>query len=358
MNKNDISKIDPNFKITTDLPEKDIYFYDVRLQPFKGYGLYRFSEGEQFRRIPEDVARKTSEGVHYLRTNTAGGRVRFKTNSKYIAIKSIMPDVCHMAHMPLLGSSGFDMYEYKNGRYTFVKAFVPPTDLKHGYESIMHFETNEMHDLTINFPLYNNLDSLYIGLQDTAVLQPAEEYSRPKPVLYYGSSITQGGCASRPGNSYQGIISRKLDCDYINLGFSGSGRAEEAIVTYLASLDISAFVCDYDHNAPSAEYLEQTHVRLYDIFRSKQPLTPILMISKPDFSSTSGADRRRRAIILETYLNALKRQDENVYFIDGETLFGLENRDCCTVDGCHPNDLGFERMATVIGGVLEKILVY
>lgn len=120
---------------------------------------------------------------------------------------------------------------------------------------------------------------------------------------------------------------------------------------------IIVLVYDYDHNAPSPDYLAETHERLYNTFRSKQPLTPIIMISKPDFDSANGVDRRRRAIIMETYLNALKRQDENVYFIDGETLFGLENRDCCTVDGCHPNDLGFERMATAIGRVLEKILI-
>lgn len=357
MNTNDISKIDKNFKITTNLSEKDIQFHDVRREPFRGYGLNRFSEGNQFRRMPEEVARATSEGVYYLHTNTAGGRVRFKTNSEYIAIKAIMPDVCHMPHMPLSGSSGFDMYEYKNGKHTYVVSLIPPADLKNGFESVKHFGANEMRDLIINFPLYNNLNSLYIGLQSSAVLQQGEEYSQAKPVLYYGSSITQGGCASRPGNSYQAIISRKLDCDYINLGFSGSGKAEEAIANYMASSDISAFVCDYDYNAPSVEYLEQTHGRLYNIFRTKQPLTPIIMISKPDFDRAADDNNKRRAIILETYLSAVKSGDKNVYFIDGETLFGQENRDCCTVDGCHPNDLGFERMATVIGGVLEKILI-
>lgn len=353
----DISKIDPNFKITTMLTEEDIKFYDVRCEPFKGYGLYKFTEGKRFRRLPEEVAVSTSEGVLALHTNTAGGRVRFKTDSKYIAIKSVMPNACNMAHMTLLGSSGFDIYENKNNSNIYIKSFMPPTDLKDGYESIIYFETTEMRDLTINFPLYNNLDSLYIGLQNSAVLKRGREYKYKKPVLFYGSSITQGGCASRPGNCYQNIISRKFDCDYINLGFSGNGKAEEAIVSYMASLDISAFVCDYDHNAPTLEYLDQTHSRLYDLFRSKQPLTPVVFISKPDFNNSNGEDNKRRTVIYNTYQNAVDRGDKNVYFIDGETLFGKENRDCCTVDGCHPNDLGFERMARVIGGVLEKILI-
>lgn len=352
----DISKIDPNLKVTTTLNEEDIQFYDVRNEPFRGYGLYKFSEGTQFRRMPEDVAKETSEGVFALHTNTAGGRVRFKTNSKYIAIKSIMPDICNFPHMTLIGTSGFDLYENVNNSSNYVKSFMPPVGMKNGYESIIYFETNEMRDLTINFPLYNNLDSLYIGIQNSAVLERGGEYKYKKPVLYYGSSITQGGCASRPGNCYQNIISRKLDCDYINLGFSGGGRAEETIVNYMASLDISVFVCDYDHNAPTVEYLNQTHGKLYELFRNKQPYTPIIFVSKPDFKVSSEDDINRRSIIYQTYQNAVNRGDQNVYFIDGETLFGTENRDCCTVDSCHPNDLGFERMAVIIGSVLEKSL--
>lgn len=352
----DISKIDPNFKVTTSLTEADIQFFDVRNEPFKGYGLYEFSEGEQFRRLPEEVAKVTSDGVYDLHTNTAGGRVRFKTDSKYIVIKSVMSNVCNFAHMTLLGTSGFDIYENKNNRSSYIKSFIPPTDLKNGYESIIYFDTNEIRDLTINFPLYNNLDSLYIGIQNSAILERGEEYIYQKPVLFYGSSITQGGCASRPGNCYQNIISRKLDCDYINLGFSGNGKAEEAIVSYMSSLDISVFVCDYDHNAPTVEYLEQTHGRMYDMIRGEHPNTPIIMISKPDFKDCNNDDHKRRSVIFETFQNAINNGDHNVYFIDGETLFGEDNRDCCTVDGCHPNDLGFERMAKVIGSVLEEIL--
>ena len=123
---------------------------------------------------------------------------------------------------------------------------------------------------------------------------------------------------------------------------------------YLSGIDCSAFVCDYDHNAPDSVYLEKTHYALYETFRKKQPETPVVFISKPDIEHDT--DRKvRRGIIKKTYLRAIAEGDENVYFIDGGTFFG-KDRNACTVDGCHPNDLGFIRMANKIGAVLDKIL--
>lgn len=174
--------------------------------------------------------------------------------------------------------------------------------------------------------------------------------------MYYGSSITQGGCASRPGNSYPAIISRMLNCDYINFGFSGNAKGEDIIVEYMASLNMSVFVCDYDHNTPSTEHLLNTHERLYKKIREGNPELPIVFISKPDFDSNVPLNIQRRNIIYSTYINAINNGDKNVYFIDGESLFKSEGRDSCTVDGCHPNDLGFMRMAETIGYMIKKLI--
>ena len=162
--------------------------------------------------------------------------------------------------------------------------------------------------------------------------------------------------------------------DFINLGFSGSAKAEDAMVDYLASVECSLFVCDYDHNAPNAEFLRQTHERLYNRYRAVKKDTPILFLSKGDLFqagrgklSTAGKafqieeeedmknsiDRRR--VIIETYEKAKAAGDNNVYFLDGELLFGKEDWDNCTVDGCHPNDLGFYRMAKVIYEKMKEI---
>jgi lysophospholipase L1-like esterase len=144
--------------------------------------------------------------------------------------------------------------------------------------------------------------------------------------------------------------------DYINLGFSGCGMAEPVIVTYMAGLEMQAFVSDYDYNAPDKEYLQNTHKRLYDIIRQKQPELPYIILSKPDIDREPKDGRKRREIIYASYQEAVNGGDCHVYFIDGERLFGGNEREACTVDGIHPNDLGFYRMAETIGSVLARIL--
>ena len=114
---------------------------------------------------------------------------------------------------------------------------------------------------------------MQIGLKEGAAVQGGRAYRKGGPVLYYGSSITQGGCASRPDNCYPAYISQWTNTDYINLGFSGNGKAEPAMVEYLASLPCRAFVCDYDHNAPMRNIWKRRTVRCtrHSARRSRRP---------------------------------------------------------------------------------------
>ena len=123
----------------------------------------------------------------------------------------------------------------------------------------------------------------------------------------------------------------------------------------IASLDLSCFVFDYDHNAPTPEYLQETHETFFKIIRHAQPELPVVFVSRPDFYGTP-SDNQRREIIRQTYQHAIADGDQNVYFIDGERLFGDFERDGCTVDRCHPNDVGFLRMADVIYPVIKAIV--
>lgn len=166
----DISKVDSNFGIETKIDKKDIIFYKIDDAPFKVYGV--FKENGKYRRMPENVARQVSDGVYVLHTNTAGGRVRFVTDSPYIAIYAKMDGLGKMAHFPLTGSIGFDLYA---DNY-YVKTFVPEFDIKDGYESIMEFGKGEKREITINFPLYSNVNELYIGLQESSFLGEAKPY--------------------------------------------------------------------------------------------------------------------------------------------------------------------------------------
>ncbi len=343
----DLSKIDKNFAIKTNIEKEDIKFHNADEKPFKIYGV--FKENGKYRRMPENVAKKVSEGVYALHSNTAGGRVRFATNSSYVAIFAKMDGLTKAPHFAFTGSIGFDLYadDY------YIKTFVPSCDIEDGYESVIELKTNELREITINFPLYSNITELYIGIQADAELKEATSYKNEKPVVFYGSSITQGGCASRPGMSYQAIISRRLHLDYINLGFSGNAKAEDEIVNYIKKLDMSAFVYDYDHNAPTAEHLAKTHEKMFKAVRKENPDLPIIMMSRPKFNLTDD-EQQRLHIIETTYKNAVSAGDENVYLINGKMLTELCGNEG-TVDNCHPTDFGFASMAKALGDVLEKI---
>jgi hypothetical protein len=213
-----------------------------------------------------------------------------------------------------------------------------------------------MHDILINFPLYNNVDDVYIGLDDGATIEARKPYTIDKPFVVYGSSITQGGCASHPGNAYPAILSRRFHCDYLNLGFSGSAKGEVEIAEYIAALKMDLFVYDYDHNAPTADHLEKTHERMFRIIRKAQPNLPIVMMTSTSLPRCTDDKERRKAIIHKTYQNALESGDKNVYFLDGSTFFDEYDHGLATVEGCHPNDLGFVCIAKAVGDMLEKLM--
>lgn len=349
----DITKADKNFIVKTTIEKDDICFYDAEEKPFSIHGIFR--EGDRFRRIPEKLAKETSDGVYILHANTAGGRVRFITNSKYVAINVEMGDVGKMPHFALTGSVGFDMYVKTKGKEHYSGTFVPPFEIEDKYESIKEFGNRKMREITINFPLYSDVKKLYIGLEKKAIVKEATPYENEKPIVYYGSSITQGGCASRPGNSYQAIISRNLNRDYLNLGFSGSAKAEQPMQNYIKNLDMEIFVYDYDHNAPTIEHLENTHEKMFLEIRNENPNLPIIIMPRPTLYP-SKEEKERMEIIKRTYNNAIEKGDKKVYFIDGKTLMKNTNGDG-TVDGSHPTDFGFYAMAKAIIPVIKKILV-
>ena len=348
---------DKNLQVEANVTHDGIRFFDVREAPFCVYGLYDYKRESIFKRMPSEVAEKVSNTVSILYTNTAGGRVRFSTNSRYISIRTKERNATAFSHMTFMGIAGFDLYVDKANDLPkgYYASFIPPMNAHDGYESKVDLGSRAPRSFTVNFPSYCDVISLEIGVEADADLCKGEEYANKLPVVFYGSSITQGGCSSRPGNTYQNIISRRLGIGYINLGFSGGCKAEKAMAEYLSTLKMSTFVCDYDHNAPSPAYLRETHFPLYEKIRSKNPDLPYVMISLPGYRNNATAEERRR-IIIDSFERALALGDTNVYFIDGRDFFKEPYEDICTVDRCHPNDLGFALMADKIGAVLKTIL--
>ena len=165
----DLQQIDKNFKVVTDITEPDIEWYNVRQSPFSIHGLIYDEEMKMFLRFPNETAESVSRGVMFLNRDTAGGRVRFRTNSSYIAIRSVMSHTTPEPHMPATGKSGFDLYRTVNGRETYLATFIPPREIEDGYSSGTK-TLGECTDYTINFPLYDRVTDLYIGLKKDAIL--------------------------------------------------------------------------------------------------------------------------------------------------------------------------------------------
>ncbi len=352
-----IEDIDPNFRLDANVP-KDYIFRSAAEEPFRVYGVAPNEKGV-YCRLPVDFLSECNEGVQTLAWHLAGACVRFSTDSEGFAVVWKLKEKGNMAHFTACGQSGLQLFEESDDGIRQIKNFVPAMDDGCGCRLEQSAYVNlpgGMRSYALYLPLYNGLDELLIGLAPDAELCAGRTPRIEKPILYYGSSITQGGCAGKVGNCYTNIVARRLDAAQVNLGFSGSGKAEKNMAEYIASLEMSVFVMDYDHNAPDAEYLEKTHEPFFRIIRKAQPELPVVMMSMPDFDRDPVKNAVRREIVRRTYENAVAAGDRNVYFIDGETFFGADDRELCTVDDCHPNDLGFLRMADVVTPVLRGIL--
>ena len=358
----DLAKIDKNFELKSSIGKDNLKFYNIEEAPFRIYGV--FKEKDKFCRMPETVAKTVSENVSILNYETSGGRVRFITDSPYVAINITMNAVGKAPHFALTGSAGLDLYVKEDGKDVYRGTFIPPYDLDKSYERIIEFKTQfnsepirAEREITINFPPYSGVNDLYIGLDGDSYVKEAPDYKYEKPIVFYGHSITQGGCVTRPGYTYPAIISRRFDCNFINLGFSGSAKGEVEIAEYIAGLDMEVFVYDYDNNAPTPEHLEKTHERMFKIIREKNPDLPIIIMTATPRLYTNGTVKERSEIVYKTYENAKNNGDKNVYFINGREAYkDLDDGICsATVEGTHLNDLGFTYIAKAVGDMIEKI---
>ena len=346
-----IDKIDTN--LAQEIVEEDgLVYRSAAKAPFRIHGLMLPDKDCPFyHRLPREVAEAVNPGVAHLYRQSTGGRVRFRTDSNRIAVRVNVMEFSKNAKFSLLFTAGMDLY--LDGK--FRKILPPPMELEDHYTTIVEVGDGQMHDVLIHFPAYGTVASLDIGLDADAKLEAPTDYTVTTPVVYYGSSITHGSSNSRPGNSYPNMISRRLDCDHINLGFSGNALGEQVIAEYIAAIPMSVFVCEYDHNSPNAEFLRQTHAAFYRTIREKNPELPVVFLSRPRARFNDEEEANRREVVLETYRNA-KAAGENVYFVDGAGILNIFGGDDGTIDTIHPNDLGFACIAKALCDVLETIL--
>ena len=349
MAKRNAAMLDKNFDIPDNINKDGLAFYDA--ESLDVYGV-KLIDGK-YRRMRAEDAEKVNSMILAISSESAGGRVRFATNSARIAIYAEYASVAKVPNYPFSATMGFDIYSDER----FVGVFVPPFDATESYESIINtpFRDGKMHEYTVNFPICSEVVRLLIGVNEDATITAGAEYTEKNPVVYYGSSTTQGACASHPGCSYECMVSRAIGCDFVNLGFWGNAKGEEEMAKYIAGLNMSAFVYDYDYNAPSAEHLAATHEKMFRIIREAQPNLPIVIMTAP-IPYLDDVTSLRAEIIYKTYKNALASGDGNVYFINGSEVLAPV-RDASLTDNIHPGDIGFRAIADSLIPILKRILL-
>lgn len=221
---------------------EDIVWYDVKKAPFALHGFYNPLSEPFYRRLPQDIAEATSAGVDTLSRESAGGRVRFSTDSPYIAIRAKYRSVGRAPHITLVSSAGFDLYVDGEFGSRYIREFRPPYDIADTYCSLVHLSDNKLRSYTINFPTHSVVESLEVGIRPGAVLDKPVQYRDLLPVIFYGSSIVHGTASTHPGATYPAIISRDLNIDFINMGFSGNAMGEQVLAEWLSKLPMSVFV--------------------------------------------------------------------------------------------------------------------
>jgi len=351
-----LETLDSNMKtgvVTRDAVE----YHSPDEAPFRLTGFPFRKPGERFRRMPDDP--KFPDGARILGQNSAGGQVAFRSDSGHIRLKVKASDVFPMYHMPSTGSQGFDLYLGEPGhRRMNGLTRQKPGDTEFELDMLKEVMPGKMREFLIHFPLYSNVDSLEIGLTPGCRIEPPTPWNDPRPVVYYGTSITQGGCASRPGMCDSNILSRKWNIPVLNFGFSGSGKGEPIVIEQLAKVpDPRLFILDYVANAWSVG-IEKTLSGAIDILRKAHPSVPIAVMTAVrdsqctfrdfvgpfDFQQEADEVARRRAA-----------GDDLVHLVRADQPFD-EDWDEQTVDGCHLTDYGFAVKAKRIAPQLEAIM--
>ena len=342
--------------------DKSTRWFDLKVLNIEGQAWKETKA--PFDRFPAKAEKKVRDAVWGLSRHSAGLCARFETSATSIKARwTLTAARLEMPHMPATGVSGLDLYvKSEDGIWRWLAVGQPKA------------QTNEVtlvssipagsHEFLLYLPLYNGVSSVEIGLPADAKFSKAEPYknedgSLRKPIVFYGTSITQGGCASRPGMVHTAIMQRRLDHPVVNLGFSGNGRMEMEVVELMAEIDASCFVIDCLPNLEPKEVAERTEPLVRKL-REARPKTPILLVEDRSYSDaflvTSKRERNEYSRHALHSAHARLRGDgvEGLFYLDGDFLLGADNEG--TVDSSHPTDLGFFRQADAFEQVLRPIL--
>ena len=327
--------------------DDDIRWHDASSLTVEGQG---WTETESaYDRLPAKAREQVREAVWNLSRHSAGLRIRFASDAKFATVRwTLIKETLSMPHMPATGASGVDLYARgEDGEWIFVGNGRPT-----GLTNEAEFKLPESSEYALYLPLYNGVSRVELGAYKTRILEPSEPSpeERNKQVVFYGTSITQGGCASRPGMAATSIAGRRLDVPVINLGFSGNGRMEPELARLLGELDPAVFVIDCLWNM-TPEMVSERVEPFVRILREARPATPIILAEDSHFMDHPTGDGE---ILREIYRKLKAEGDKHLHLLPNTGMLGSDTEG--TVDGCHPNDLGMMRQAEVFVKFLKPLL--
>ncbi|MDA9627593.1 SGNH/GDSL hydrolase family protein [Flavobacteriaceae bacterium] len=341
--------------------EKEITYFGRDHFIIEGTSISDSLKESPYDRLPISYKDKVREPVWDLSKASAGITVRFHSNSTSISLKWTILNDFDMPHMASTGIKGIDLYTKYNNKWRYVTsagALVGQkkyqnnevaSDSINEYELITNI-SSEFREYKLFLPLYDGVTKLEIGIDSDAQIKKATPNTK-KPIVFYGTSITQGGCASRPGMAHTNIISRKLDVDCINFGFSGNGRMETPIIELISEIKASVYVIECLQNMNIKQVKERV-LPLVKIIRKKQPSTPIIFVENMMYKTAFLDKTIETELIQENlalkneYDKILKNGFQNIFYIEDMKADGMDNEG--TVDGVHLTDLGFLRYANYI----------
>lgn len=309
-----------------------------------------------YHRINSSKLEDLPQRVQDLSKNTAGFNLNFKTNSTSIKLKWMLDEYKILWNMTPLAVNGFDLYGWNGENWQFISS-AKPSGKTNEVRLIQNMD-GQMRRYKLYFPLYSGIKELQVGVEENATIKPVKRIKRPSVVIY-GSSITQGASASRPGMAYPSILARNLDIETFNFGFSGSGKMEIEMARILGKIPSDLFILDCVPN-PSVAEIEKRTIPFIKELRRNQPKTPILMVERV-FNESAYWDAElnkkvsaQNSAFKEAFQKLKEEGYEKIYYIPSGELIGNDHE--ATIDGSHFNDLGHFRMADRLSKSIVKIL--
>jgi lysophospholipase L1-like esterase len=334
--------------------EGGVAFYNVQDWGVEGRGWN--DTRRYFDRLPGKAEGVVREPVWGLSRDSAGMVARFETDATEISVRyTLRSDRLAMPHMPATGVSGVDLYAKHEGQWRWLTVAQPTS--KSTTLATGGLDPGRREYL-LYLPLYNGVESLEIGVPKDAAFVP-QPPRKDKPIVFYGTSICQGGCASRPGMLYTSILGRRLDRPVINLGFSGNGTMDASIGELMGEIDAAVYVIDCLPNMPADQVAERTEPLVRQLRKARPEASIVLVEDRTyDFAFLHKDARDRhatsRAALKAAYDKLVADGVKGLSYVPGDTLLGADGES--TVDGSHPNDLGMMRMADALAPVLKPLV--